>query len=112
MPLIEHVFGIRPDAANRMIVFEPHLPAGWEDMSLEDLPVGSNVISFSRSRTAAGVIYDISAKENGWSFVLKEKASPGARYFLNGRPIHPPQAEGIRMSGTKNRVLMHAHARR
>ena len=40
LPLIEHVFGIRPDAANKTIVFEPHLPAGWEDISIEDLPVG------------------------------------------------------------------------
>ncbi len=106
VPLIEHVFGVRPDAAKRTIVFEPHLPPGWEDMSLENLPVGSNVISFSRSRTAAGVIYEISAKENGWSFVLKEQAAPGAQYFLNGRPVNSPQSAGIRMNGRKNRVLV------
>ncbi|MGH8187904.1 MAG: hypothetical protein ACREUC_15200, partial [Steroidobacteraceae bacterium] len=105
LPLIEHVFGVRPDAANRTIVFEPHLPRGWEDISLADLPVGTNIISFSRIRTAAGVIYDIAARENGWSFVLRGETSPHARYFLNGRPIQPASA-GIRMSGRKNRVLI------
>ena len=48
LPLIEHVFGVRPDAANKTIVFEPHLPTGWEDISIEDLPVGANLVSFSR----------------------------------------------------------------
>jgi glycogen debranching enzyme len=105
LPLIEHVFGIRPDAGNKTIVFEPHLPAGWEDISIEDLPVGANLVSFSRTRTEKGVIYDIEAKENGWSFVLREKASPNARYFLNGRPTNP-SASGIRMDGRKNRVLI------
>jgi hypothetical protein len=105
LPLIEHVFGIRPDAANKTIVLEPHLPAGWEDISIEDLPIGTNLVSFSRTKTGEGVIYDIEAKENGWSFVLKEPASPNNRYFLNGRPTNS-SSSGIRMEGNKNRVLI------
>jgi glycogen debranching enzyme len=105
LPLIEHVFGVRPDAANRTIVFEPHIPAGWEDISIKNLPVGANIVSFSRTRTGKGVVYDIEARENAWSFVLKEIASPGTRYFLNGRPIDPAPY-GIRMEGRKNRVLI------
>jgi glycogen debranching enzyme len=29
VPLIQHVFGVQPDALNRTVVFEPHVPAGW-----------------------------------------------------------------------------------
>ena len=105
LPLIEHVFGIRPDAANRTIVFEPHLPAGWEDISIGELPVGENLISFARSRTAQGIVYDVEADDDGWSFVLREKASPGSRYILNGRPI-APSPSGISMEGRKNRLLV------
>jgi glycogen debranching enzyme len=105
VPLIEHVFGIQPDAANKTIVFEPHLPAGWDDISIKHLPVGTNLISFSRTGTAEGVIYDIEAKESGWSFVLKERTVARAQYFLNGRQIHPSPS-GIRMDGRKNRVLV------
>jgi len=105
LPLIEHVFGVRPDAANKTIVFEPHLPAGWDNISLEDLPIGANLISFSRTRAGKEVIYDIEAKENGWSFVLREEALPSTKYFLNGRPINP-SSSGIRMEGRRNRVLM------
>jgi glycogen debranching enzyme len=104
LPLIEHVFGVQPDAMNKTVVFDPHLPAGWEDMSIEDLPIGTNLVSFSRARTAEGIQYDIEAKENGWSFVLRGKDLPGSRYFLNGRPA-ASTSSGIRMSGRKNRVL-------
>jgi glycogen debranching enzyme len=107
LPLIEHVFGVRPDAANKTIVFEPHLPAGWEDIGIEDLPIGTNLVSFLRTRTGEGVIYEIDSKENGWSFVLKEPAVPNGRYFLNGRPVGSA-ASGIRMQGRKNRVLITA----
>jgi len=105
VPLIEHIFGIRPDAADRNIVFEPHVPAGWEDISIEDLPVGDNLISFSRTRTGEGVVYDIEARKDGWSFVLRDNAAPGARYFLNGQPASR-SASGIRMQGRKNRLLI------
>ena len=105
LPLIEHIFGIRPDAANKMILLEPHLPSGWENMSIEALPIGTNLVSFSRARTAEGVAYDIEAKEDGWSFVLRDPALPNSRYSLNGRPIDSSPA-GIRMQGRKNRVLI------
>jgi glycogen debranching enzyme len=105
VPLVEHVFGIQPDAANRTIVFEPHLPTGWEDISIQDLPVGTNLISFSRTKTEKGASYDIEAKEPGWTFVLRTRASPAMKFFLNGEPTQA-SASGIRMSGTEDRVLI------
>jgi glycogen debranching enzyme len=104
-PLVQHVFGISPDALNKTVVFDPHLPSGWEDMSIEDLPVGANLISFSRARTDRGIEYAVSARDGGWQFVLRPDSVPGARYYLNGKPI-VPTASGIRMTGTRNRVLV------
>jgi hypothetical protein len=103
LPLIEHIFGVQPDAVNKTVVLDPHLPAGWEDMSIEDISVGTNAISFSRAKTARGIEYSIEARESGWSFVLKGKALPAARYYLNGRPV-AFTSSGIRMSGRKNQV--------
>lgn len=107
VPLIEHVFGIQPDAANRTIVFEPHLPRGWQDIAIEDLPVGTNSISFSRTQTRKGILYEIDAKEPGWHFVLRIPTSSLAQYSLNGTPIKPSLA-GIPMDGTSNRLLIAA----
>ena len=87
VPLIQHVFGIQPDAVHKTVVFDPHVPTGWEDMRIEDLPVGTNTISFSRQKTGEGIEYRVEARENGWTFVLRQEALPGARYYVNGRPV-------------------------
>ena len=105
VPLIQHVFGIQPDAVNKTVVFDPHLPAGWENMSIEDLPIGTNVVSFSRARTDRGIEYGFDARDDGWTFVLRGTELSGARYYLNGRPIAVTSA-GIRMTGRKNHVLV------
>ncbi len=105
VPLVEHVFGVKPDAPSKTVVFEPHLPSGWEDISLEDLPVGSNLISFSRAKTAQGIEYRVEAKHSGWSFVLKGDPLTGAKYYVNGNLV-PYTSSGIRMSGLKNNVLV------
>jgi alpha-L-rhamnosidase-like protein len=105
LPLIQHVFGIQPDALRKTVVFEPHLPTGWEDIRIDDLPIGTNLVSFSRARTGRGIAYVFEAKQSGWSFVLRVKDVPGARYYLNGRPVSFTAA-GIRMSGKRNHVLV------
>ncbi len=105
LPLIQHVFGIQPDALHKTVVFEPHLPAGWEDIRIDDVSVGTNQVSFSRARTGRGIEYGFVAKRSGWSFVLKVKDVPGARYYLNGRPVSFAAA-GIRMSGRENHLLV------
>jgi hypothetical protein len=105
VPLVENVFGVKPDAPNKTVVFEPQLPSGWEDMSIEDLPVGTNLISFSRTETGEGIQYRIDAQQSGWSFVLKGDPLPGARYYLNGGAV-AFTSSGIRMSGRRNNVLV------
>jgi hypothetical protein len=104
VPLVEHVFGVEPDAINKTVVFRPQLPSGWEDLSIEDLPVGANLISFARAKTEKGIEYLIEGRERGWRFVLKPEQSPGARYYLNGKPVADPSE--IRMTGRKNQVLV------
>ena len=83
-------------------------PPGWENMSIEDLPVGSNIVSFSRAKTGRGIEYGFQAKENGWHFVLRGDALSGAEYYLNGRRV-ASTSSGIRMSGRKNHVLVVQH---
>ncbi len=105
VPLIEQVFGIAPDAPSRTIVFDPHVPSGWKTMSIESLPVGTNTVSFSWAETARGIEYDIRAEQGGWSFIVRADTAAGAKYYLDGAPV-APTASGIRMSGTRNHLLM------
>jgi glycogen debranching enzyme len=105
IPLVEHVFGIEPDVPGKTIVFHPHVPAGWKDMRIENLPVGANTISFSRTVTGRGVEYAIEAEQGGWTFTLDGVTSPGARYFVNGKPAAPTDS-GFPLSGRSNHLLV------
>jgi glycogen debranching enzyme len=105
VPLVEHIFGVQPDAMHKTVVFDPHLPKGWEDMSIEDVAVGTNLVSFARAKTTRGVEYNIEAKQDGWSIVLKGDLPAGAKYYVNGQPVSF-LSSGIRMSGTRNHVLV------
>jgi hypothetical protein len=105
VPLIEHIFGIAPDAVGKTVTFEPHVPVGWDRMSIVDLPVGTNLVSFAGARSGKGIEYTIESKDEGWTFVLQAADSAGAKYSLNGRPVSPG-AGGIRMMGRRNQVLV------
>jgi glycogen debranching enzyme len=105
VPLIQHVFGIQPDAVAKTVVLDPHVPTGWDDLRIEDLPIGTNTISFSRQKTGEGIEYRVDAREDGWTFVLRPEALPGARYYVNGRPTSLTSS-GIRLTGRTNRVLV------
>ncbi len=54
--------------------------------------------------TDRGIEYGFEAEHAGWSLVLKVKEVPGAKYYLNGKPVALSPA-GIRMLGRKNRLL-------
>jgi hypothetical protein len=105
VPLIRHVFGIQPDAVNRTVVLDPHLPTGWEDVRIDDLPVGGNRLTFSRQKTGEGIEYRVDAAQDGWTFILKPEASPGAGYAVNEKP-GSLTSSGIRLTGKINRVLV------
>ena len=105
VPLIERIFGIQPDAMTKTVVFDPHVPPTWEGMSIEALPIGTNVVSFSVAKTRRGIEYGFAAAAADWTFVLKVQDVPGARYYVNGRPV-PFGASGIRMRGRSNHVLV------
>jgi hypothetical protein len=105
VPLIQHVFGIEADAVKKTVVFDPHLPRGWEDISIKDLPVGNNEISFSRAKTKRGIEYHLRSSEQGWNLILKPGAVTGARYEVNGAPVSV-KGSAIHLRGRMNHVLV------
>jgi glycogen debranching enzyme len=105
LPIIQHILGIQPDAFNKNVVLEPHLPTGWENISIDHLPIGSNFISFSRAKTDQGIEFNLTAKDAGWNFILKLKDSPRAKYYLNGTAVSY-NSSGIRMTGKQNHLTV------
>jgi len=104
IPLVQQIFGIHPNAGSRTVILDPHLPAGWEDVSIENLPIGADTISFSREKTDRGVEFDVESARDDWTFILRGAKFPGAKYYLNGKPV-AFASSGVRMSGRRNHLL-------
>jgi hypothetical protein len=104
-PLITHVYGISPDAFNKVISFAPNLPSGWGNISISNLPVGANNISFAIKKSGNGKSYHISSTEPGWVFTLKLKGIAGKKYVLNGKKMTAASDE-IKLSGKENKVVV------
>ena len=104
-PLVTHVFGINPDAINRVITFTPNLPSEWDNISISNLPIGNNDLSFVVNKTVKGIEYNISSKETNWIFKLKLKGLKGAKYILNGK-TKTAIADEIILKGKENKVVV------
>jgi hypothetical protein len=102
-PLITHVLGINPDAYNRSIVITPHLPTGWDDAAMYDLPVGNNIISFTIKKGRSNTIYSLTSVAPGWTYTLKIKGLAGNKYNLNGK-VFRATADEIELKGKSNKV--------
>jgi hypothetical protein len=104
-PLVTHVYGIHPSAYNKTITLAPNLPSGWNDISIFNLPVGNNSISFSIKKTEKEAEYNLSAQEADWKYMLKIKGLAGKKYELNGKTVTATSDE-IVLSGKKNKVVV------
>ena len=87
MPLLTHVFGVQPNAYKKTITFLPHLPSGWDHITLSELPVGDNLISFAVKKTSQGTKYNLSSTSVGWNYTLKLSGLRGKKYVLNGKVL-------------------------
>ena len=71
-PVISYLFGIRPDAVEKTIVWRPHTPIGWDGWTLEHLTVGSAVRSVKRERVSPSKAkYTLSSTEPGWTVCVR-----------------------------------------
>jgi hypothetical protein len=104
-PLITHIFGVSPDAYHKQVVFEPHLPAGWNRIALSNLRVGDNAFSVKVVRDETKTIYDISSNEDDWNYTLRLPSDPGKHYELNGQEAILQQAD-ILLKGKQNRMII------
>ena len=73
-PMTESLFGFEPDAAKKTISFHPHTPIGWDGWKLENVAIGSAMMSFESERISPSLCrYTIRCSEPGWKVALCEK---------------------------------------
>ncbi|MDR0844671.1 MAG: amylo-alpha-1,6-glucosidase [Tannerella sp.] len=103
--IITHIFGVQPDAYQHQVLFEPHLPTGWDKISLTNLRVGDNIFSVKITREAGKTVYDITSKDDLWYYTLLPMEKSAKEYKLNGQTgcLLP---DGIQLSGKHNQVII------
>jgi hypothetical protein len=103
-PLITHIFGIQPHAYQKAVTFSPHLPSGWDNIKISELPVGSNTISFAVKKSVKGTEYHLSSENADWNFTLNLQNLRGTKYVLNGKTILADSDE-IHLRGRSNTIM-------
>ena len=72
-PMTESLFGIRPEAAEKVIHFAPHTPIGWDGWKLENVEIGGAKLSFASERVSPSQCrYTVTSSEPGWHVIVME----------------------------------------
>ena len=67
-PMTQSLFGLRPDAAKKVIAFAPHTPIGWDGWSISRVRIGGADVYVKAERLSlSSVRYTLAANEPGWS---------------------------------------------
>jgi glycogen debranching enzyme len=104
-PLVNHIFGIEPDAFNKTISVDPHLPTGWNNLSISNLQIGKNTISLGIHKSGKTIEYEISGEDEDWTYVFPVKEYSDNEIFVNGEKLKN-QSEKITLKGRKNMITI------
>jgi glycogen debranching enzyme len=102
-PLVTHVLGVNPDAYNKTILLSPHLPTGWNNAAIYDLPVGNNSVSFIILKNGNSTSYSLTTLASDWTYTLHIKGLAGKKYKLNDK-VFIATADDIQLKGKVNKV--------
>lgn len=84
-PLIQYIYGISPNAYKQIVTLSPNLPSGWNQIEIEALPIGNNVIDYKVKRLDNGLEIILETSEADWQYNLRPAKLPIRRFVLNGK---------------------------
>ena len=87
VPIINHFFGIHPDAYNKTIYISAHMPSAWGDASLDNIRVGKNSISLAINTKNGHTEYMIKQTMPDWNIVLD--ISDASKVIVNNVEVKP-----------------------
>ncbi len=109
VPIVQYFFGVQPRAYDQHVVLRPRMPESWDDAELRRLPVGENVIDFSKETVDDTIVYYISQDMPEWTVELRLPSAGGLVVHVNGKPFDPDVIHDdlvIPLSGSSNEVRL------
>lgn len=109
VPIVTQFFGIKPDAANKVIHISPLMPTEWKQASIEKVIIGDNELSMYYSKNDSGEItVKIDQKNKDWE-IRYSIGDETQQTLLNGGELYPENFKGkksILFSGKSNQVSL------
>ncbi|MEQ8416169.1 MAG: glycogen debranching protein [Imperialibacter sp.] len=107
VPIVNHFFGIQPEAHKKLVTIAPDMPEGWDNVSISDVLMGDNVIGFTKSTKDSLVTYQITQRNPGWTVLLKLTGEKTSTIQVNGE-VFSSTAENenviVRLTGVDNLI--------
>ena len=85
VPIINHFFGIQPQAFNKTVVISPSMPSAWKEASLQNIVVGDNRLSLSIRTERDHRKIKITQTTPGWIIQLDTRGTK--RIKVNGKEV-------------------------
>jgi len=83
-PVVQQFFGIKPNATKKEIIIKPLMPKEWKEASIENVKIGSNLISVFYTETDESLTIKVTSKEPNWNiFVTPPKSFKSLRNEVN-----------------------------
>lgn len=95
VPIVKQFFGLQPMAFKKEIRIAPVLPDSLNQGSLENIPVGGNVFSFSFSKTNNRLTYKFKSKTSGWRVIFRLPTSNFSICKVNNKLVKPHWKDGF-----------------
>jgi len=104
-PMLRGMMGLSVDALGEKVSFEPHVPADWNDFSIQNVAVGTSSLSMTYHRTAGEITLQIQRRGNqpmqfsfSPAFSLRAKVLGaevnGRRVNVRGEPVNEVDQHG------------------
>lgn len=93
VPIVRQFFGIRPSAAQKVVRIQPQMPTSWDTASIENVTVGSNIISMKYERKISAIQITLNQTRDDWKFRMAFPAGKFTVWKVDGIVVKP-QREG------------------
>jgi hypothetical protein len=83
VPIVNHFFGIKPEAQKKRITIQPDMPHGWDNVAIRNVVVGDNIVGYEKATKDASVVYTIEQKSD-WELLFKAPQKGVVSITVNG----------------------------
>ena len=84
VPIIQYVFGVKPNAPEKALCLEPQIPMCWEEYSLQNQKIGDTQFDWEITSNSKETTYNLKWTDKSWKSEIKLLYNVNCVYYCNG----------------------------